>query len=130
VTPLGARAKEALAAWAGAREFDWEAVLHKYKGLKTLEFAIWHEEALCAVGVVTVAGESVTLKYVEGQHSPCPLGGLRVPIALEVATCYAQVCDRRVLRIQPIKQTLIEKCQFDWGFVPDPSAVGHYRKEV
>jgi hypothetical protein len=130
VALVGGRAKAAFGLWPGEREWDWEELVRQLRGPKTMHFAIWHEEDLAAVGLVTVAAGSVTLRYVEGGLDPCPLTGIRVPIALQVAACYAQGCNRRRLRIEPIRPTLIEKCQSEWGFAPDPSGKGFFCKDV
>lgn len=130
IAPVGAKARAAFAEWPGEREWDWAEIRRVYASPKVLEFAIWCEETLCAVGLVTVSDGSVTLKYVEGRPDRCPLEGSRVPIALELASCYAQACGRTVLRIEPIRPTLIERCQTDWGFKPDSSAKGYFRKDL
>ena len=130
VTVLGARAKEAMAAWPGEREWNWDDILRAYRGPKMLAFAIWHGENLCAVGLVTVGEGSVTLKYVEGALPACPLTGVRTEIALQVAACYAAACGRATLRIEPIRPTLMDRCQTEWGFIPDPTAKGYFRKDV
>ncbi len=65
----------------------------------------------------SLTNQAVVLRFVEGDPSPdCTLRGLRMLVALEVATNYAQAAGLRELRIQPINEALSALCEDVYGF--------------
>lgn len=104
--------------WPHPPQYDWDEVIRRYKGPKTMGLAVWLPgDQLSAVGLATVEAEWVTLRFMDGLKG-CSLSGQRAPIALQACTCYAQGCGRTAIRIQPVSQTLITRCQDHWEFVP------------
>jgi len=54
--------------------WDWQKILRAYLNeLDRLELAIWAGERLCALGLATTGGNSVTLRFLEGDpRGDCP----------------------------------------------------------
>lgn len=101
-----------------ATEFDWLKVRHSFgKNPDRLDVAIWAGDRLSGLFLATLAGESVTLRFVEGDpRKDCPLVGKRLLIALDAAVNYTQINGRYELRVEPINEKLINLFETDFGF--------------
>jgi hypothetical protein len=99
-------------------QFDWEKVRNAYcREPDRFDAAIWAGDRLCGLFLATLAGESVTLRFVEGDpRRDCPLMGRRLLIALDAVVNYTQINGRYELRVEPINDKLIKLFETDFGF--------------
>lgn len=97
--------------WADPRHpdgnFDWPLIFARHKDPDRLAIVIRVDDRICGLGLGTVSGDSVLLRFLEGDHRPdCPLKGMRILIALETAAAYTQALGRKQLRLEPVNQAL------------------------
>lgn len=98
-------------------DFDWPRIRENYRDPDRLDVAIWSKDRLSGLFLATLAGESVTLRWVEGDpREDCPLIGKRLLIALDAAVNYTQINGRYELRVEPINDKLINLFETDFGF--------------
>lgn len=130
------RAFEALTdQWRDRRvDWDWHEICRKNRGPKSYCIAIWADaDCLAGLSLMTVSGEAVTVRYLEGDPRPdCPIKGLRALVALEVATNYAQICGLYEVRIQPLNEALASLYENVYGFelVKRTKECPYYRKRI
>ncbi len=113
--------------------WNWEAILHRYKDLKSLDLAVWTpDDRLVMVAIATVSGAALHLRYVEGDpRADCDFKGKRVLMALEVATRYAQLNGLTELRINPVNDALAALYETVYGFaLVTPRGEASYWKRV
>ena len=97
--------------WLGVRHddggFDWPRIFDRHRDPSRLDIVIRVDERICGIGIGTVSGDSVFLRFLEGDpRTDCPLKGRRILIALETAAAYAQALGRRQLRLEPVNAAL------------------------
>ncbi len=114
--------------------WDWAEIMRRHRDPDRLDFAIWDdEERLCGLGLALTTGESVELRFLEGNpRMDCKLKGRRILIALEACANYAQGVGRKELRIQPVNSALENLYRDTYGFqrVTPPKGDVFYRKQV
>lgn len=114
--------------------FDWAEIFRRHDDPDRLDVAVWGlEDRLCGLALGLTTGESVDLRFIEGDPRPdCPLKGQRILIILEAAACYAQARGRSELRIRPINETLEVLYSQTYGFVLETTQGGdrYYRKGI
>lgn len=134
LTEISGRMREAMASQWPEAKFDWPAILQKYRNdADRLDVAVWCEGRLAGVFFGTLTGEAFVLRWVEGDpRADCPLKGLRLLIALDVATNYTQRNGRHELRVEPINEKLINLFEQDYGFkaVKPRNGTPYWSKQV
>lgn len=111
------RTFESLRSQWGGSVFDWEKIDDATREPSRLDVAVWVGDRLCCLMVATLGGEAVTLRWVEGDPRPdCPLKGLRLLIALDLVTNYAQANGRNEIRAEPINSAMVNLFEADYGF--------------
>ena len=98
--------------------WDWHKILQSHRNEPDrFELAIWAGERLCALGLATTGGNSVTVRFLEGDpRGDCPLKGRRALIALDASARYAQARGKAELRVEPINSTLEALYVGTYGF--------------
>ncbi|MGO7898912.1 hypothetical protein ACC719_15735 [Rhizobium ruizarguesonis] len=111
------RCFEAMKSQWSESEFDWEEIRRRYREPDQLDFAIWHEDRLCAMGLAVTTGQSVKLKFIEGDaRLDCPLKGRRILIALEAVANYAQARGKKEIILEPLNEGLVSLYETNFGF--------------
>ena len=108
----------ALAAQWDRQRFDWARIARAVRtDPSRLDVSVWLGDRLCCLFVATLGGESVTLRWVEGDpRADCPLRGRRLLIALDIATNYAQRNGRHEIRVEPIDDAMLNLFERTYGF--------------
>jgi hypothetical protein len=133
----GERAREAYKGqWLGESKsaFNWEEIFRRHNDPDRLDIAVWGQDGrLCALGLGCTTGESVEIRFLEGDpKADCPLKGRRILIVLECAAFYAQARGRTELRVRPKNERLEGLYRQTYGFVLETLRSGdrYYRKGV
>ena len=114
---LSNRALEAIEKQWGKSHFDWAAINRKYNDPSCAKFAIWVGERLAAICVADTTGQSVKVRYLEGDpRGDCPLKGRRILVALDAMANYAQLRGKVELVLEPINEKLIDLYESVYGF--------------
>jgi hypothetical protein len=128
------KAREALAAQWKSSYFDWAEIFRRHRDPDRLDMVIWApEERLSGIGLGLTTGESVVVRFVEGDpRDDCPLKGRRIAIFLECAALYAQARGKLELRIQPINERLATLYQQSYGFTlaTDQEGRAYYQRSI
>lgn len=88
--------------------FDWREVSRRYRDPDRLELAVWCDDVLLCVALVTTKDRAVVVQFVEGNPSEaCPLKGERLGILLDAAANYALVRGKVEIHLEPKNDDLI-----------------------
>jgi hypothetical protein len=118
----------------GESEFDWGEIFRSLRDPDCFRFGIWMGGRLTAVAIATTSGQSICLRYVEGdKREDAPLTGLRILIALEAITIYGQLRGKLEIKLEPINAALITLYEDTYGFEaisPHKGAPKFWRKRI
>ena len=115
--------------WGEDRVFDWRDIYNSCKSEPTaLGLAIWSQEELCAVGVMTLTQGTTWVRFVErNRNGSNALKGKVLLILLDAATNYCQASGRRLVKLEPLNDRLVEYYVTSLGFeLVDPPKGSRY----
>lgn len=85
--------------------FDWPEIFRRFRDPDVLRLVMWSGDDLGGLGLATVGGTYVKLRFLEGDpRSENSLKGMRVPIAVETCAFYAQALDRSEIRVEQVAE--------------------------
>ncbi|MCK3783068.1 hypothetical protein KEM44_23295 [Sinorhizobium meliloti] len=117
ITEWSHRSFDAIANQWKNTEFDWSEIRRRFREPDQFEFAIWQGERLCGIGLALTTGQSVKVKFVEGDpRLDCPLKGRRMLVALEAIANYAQARGKKDIILEPLNEKLVDLYENTFGF--------------